>query len=256
MSLFDAYVFVDWSAASGVQPQQPAPDAVWVGELVPVLHYQQETYHRTRSGGVTHVAGVLQSHVGEGRRVLVGFDFPYGYPAGLAASLALPPGPQSWWTVWAELADRVQATANNVSNRFTAAGEFNVILRNGQPGPFGGCSVGTAIANLEPTSPGFPIQCASGVQLPRLRIVEARLRGTQETWKLFGAGSVGSQALVGIPYVYRLRRTLDLVQVSRVWPFETCFTTAPSPSQGPYVLHAEIWPGVVGQRVRALPDAN
>ncbi len=256
MSLFDAYVFVDWSAATGAQPQQATADAVWVGERVPVLHYQQETYHRTRHAGVAHVRAILQSQVQEGRRVLVGFDFPYGYPAGLAASLALPPGPQSWWTIWAELADRVQDTANNVSNRFAAAGELNTILRRGQPGPFWSCPVGTVIANLEPRSPGFPIQCVGGAQLPRLRIVEARLPGTQETWKLFGAGSVGSQALVGIPYVYRLRRTLELVRVSRVWPFETGFTPAPSPSQGPFVLHAEIWPGVVEQRVQALVNAN
>lgn len=256
MLLFDAYVFVDWSAASGAQPQQPTADAVWVGELVPSLHYQQETYHRTRNVGVAHVTGVLQSHVQEGRRVLVGFDFPYGYPAGLAAGLALPSGPQAWWTVWAELADRLQDTPNNVSNRFVAAGELNGILRNGQPGPFWGCPVGTTVANLEARSPGFPVMCAGGVQLQRLRIVEDRLRGTQETWKLFGAGSVGSQALVGIPYLYRLRRSLDMVRISRVWPFETGFTPNPSTSQGPYVLHAEIWPGVVEQRVRELVGAN
>jgi len=94
------------------------------------------------------------------------------------------------------------------------------------------------------------------VQLQRLRIVEGRLPGTQETWKLFGAGSVGSQSLVGIPYLYRLRRSLDMVRISRVWPFETGFTPTPSPSQGPYVLHAEIWPGVVEQRVRELVGAS
>ena len=146
----------------------------------------------------------------------------------------------------------MQDTPNNVSNRFAAAGELNTILHRGKPGPFWGCPVGTVIANLEPRSPGFPIQCVAEAQLPRLRIVESRLPGTQETWKLFGAGSVGSQALVGIPYVYRLRRTLELVRVSRVWPFETGFTPAPSPSQGPFVLHAEIWPGVVERRVQVL----
>jgi len=68
--------------------------------------------------------------------------------------------------------------------------------------------------------------------------------GVQESWKLLGAGSVGSQALVGIPCVTRLRDHPGLARFSRVWPFETGFTSQPSPVVGPFVLHAEIWPGV------------
>lgn len=256
MPLFDAYVFIDWSAASGVQPQQPIADAVWVGELIPRLNYQQETYHRTRNGGVAHVTSALVDQVKEKRRVLVGFDFPYGYPAGFSRAVGLPSGLQSWWSVWAELADRVHDTANNLSNRFVAAGELNIIAGNGKPGPFWGCPVGTSILNLNSRSPGFPFHATNDVLLKRLRIVEERLPGTQESWKLFGAGSVGSQALVGIPCVYKLRRDLELVQLSKVWPFETQFTAAPSPTQGPFVLHAEIWPGVVEQSVRARVSAD
>lgn len=142
MSLFDAYIFIDWSAASGPQSRQPTANAVWVGEFVPGLHYQQETYHRTRKGGIAHVTSVLEDHVKERRRVLVGFDFPYGYPAGFASALTLPVSSQSWLAVWAELADRVQDTGNNISNRFVAAGEVNTIMRNGNPGPFWGVSSG------------------------------------------------------------------------------------------------------------------
>jgi hypothetical protein len=71
------------------------------------------------------------------------------------------------------------------------------------------------------------------------------LQGVQEAWKLFGAGSVGSQALTGIPYVHGLRHYADLKDDSRVWPFETRFNERPSPDKGPFVLHTEIWPGVV-----------
>jgi hypothetical protein len=256
MPMFDAYVFIDWSAANGAQPQQPSADAVWVGELIPCLESQRETYHRTRNAGVNYATSVLVDHVKEKRRVLVGFDFPYGYPAGFSPAIGLPSGLQSWWSVWAELADRVQDTANNVSNRFVAAGELNTIAGNGNLGPFWGCPVGTSIVNLNSRSPGFPFHATSDVPLQRLRIVEARLPGIQETWKLFGAGSVGSQALVGIPYVYQLRRHLGLVQLSKIWPFETQFTAAPSPTQGPFVLHAEIWPGVVEQSVQARVNAD
>ena len=256
MPLFDMYVFIDWSAANATLPQQPTADAVWVGELIPRLNYQRETYHRTRNDGVAHVISVLVDHVKEKRRVLVGFDFPYGYPSGLARALGLPSGPQSWWEVWAELADRVQDAANNVSNRFAAAGKLNTIAGNGNPGPFWGCPVGTVIANLAGRSPGFPFHATGGVLLQRLRIVETRLPGTQETWKLFGAGSVGSQALVGIPCVYKLRRHLNLVRFSQVWPFETQFTASPSPNQGPFVLYAEIWPGVVEQKPQDFVTAD
>ena len=36
-----------------------------------------------------------------------------------------------------------------------------------------------------------------------------------------------------------------LAPVSRVWPFETGFTSSPVPEAGSCVLHAEMWPGIV-----------
>lgn len=60
-----------------------------------------------------------------------------------------------------------------------------------------------------------------------------------------GKGSVGGQSIVGIPVVRRLRDDPLLRSVSRVWPFETGFLSHPTPTAGPYVLHGEIWPGIV-----------
>lgn len=76
-------------------------------------------------------------------------------------------------------------------------------------------------------------------------MAERRLPGTQDSWKLYGKGSVGSQALVGIPRVVALRDDVALAPVSRVWPFETGFTAPITLKNGPFILHAEIWPGVV-----------
>lgn len=67
----------------------------------------------------------------------------------------------------------------------------------------------------------------------------------QEVWKLYGAGSVGSQALVGIPVVRRLRYDPRFHAFSRVWPFETGFTRQPTPDGGPSIVHAENFPGNV-----------
>jgi hypothetical protein len=255
MGLFDAYVFIDWSAAGKAHPRRPRKDAVWVGELVPDRNHRLETYHRTRADGVAHVTGLLEGHVREGRRVLVGFDFPYGYPAGFAQALGQVSGPRAWWSVWGELAARVSDDAANVNNRFAVAGGLNTALRGG-PGPFWGCPKGLTVAHLSPRSPGFPCPLGGGVTLVRLRVAETRLPRTQETWKLFGNGSVGSQALLGMPRVYHLRQHPALADVSRVWPFETGFSPTPGGDDRPRVLHAEIWPGVVDARTQALLAAD
>jgi hypothetical protein len=76
--------------------------------------------------------------------------------------------------------------------------------------------------------------CSSAVNTP------------QSTWKLLGAGSVGSQALTGIPVVSRLRNHRELESVSRVWPFEL---PVPNPPAGqPAIVHAEIWPSYIEVR--------
>jgi hypothetical protein len=73
---------------------------------------------------------------------------------------------------------------------------------------------------------------------------------------LFYTGSVGGQSLVGIPQVQRLRDDRDLATFSRVWPFETGFTETPVPAEGPYILHAEIWPGILPELPKDMPWAN
>ena len=65
----------------------------------------------------------------------------------------------------------------------------------------------------------------------------------QSVWKLAGAGAVGSQSLVGIPVVARLRDHEALRHVSRIWPFEVHVPNARAGS--PAVVHAEIWPTIV-----------
>lgn len=120
----------------------------------------------------------------------------------------------------------------------------------------GGCPVKTTFSSLQSCSPGFLFAASNGVSLERLRLVEQRLSGTHETWKLYGAGSVGSQALVGIPHVHAVRHHAQLYRCSQVWPFETGFTATPAPQQGPFVLRAEIWPGVVSGQTKQLLTAD
>jgi precorrin-8X/cobalt-precorrin-8 methylmutase len=253
-TLFDVYIFVDWSAVNRLTSATPRRDAIWVGHLTR-SGGQGEQYCRTRYKAGVYVKSLLLRHAQNGMRVLVGFDFPYGYPSGFAQAIGLPPG-SGWSEIWTELTTRIQDDLSNRSNRFTVAAELNRIAGNRGEGPFWGCPAGRAIPGLRPTSPGFSFSAAHEVELKRLRIVETRLTGVQEAWKLFGAGSVGSQALVGIPYICGLRFDGDLNDVSRVWPFETGFNESPSPEKGPFVLHAEIWPGVVRTETDQLIDAD
>jgi hypothetical protein len=78
----------------------------------------------------------------------------------------------------------------------------------------------------------------------------------QSVWKLDTPGSVGSQALVGIPRVAQLRYDHVLAPFSKVWPFETGFGPAPSPSADPFILHAEIWPVLFNSDAKKLLAAD
>ncbi len=154
-----------------------------------------------------------------------------------------------WYIIWEELYNRIKDTPKNINNRFKVANDLNAKMGGG---PYWGHPTSQSWPNLDKYSPGFPFISLRGIELNRLRLAESRLKGIQESWKLFGAGSVGSQALVGIPRVYYLRTHNELAKYSKVWPFETGFSKTPSPKKGPFILHAEIWPGVVHQETTTL----
>jgi len=202
------------------------------------------------------VLGRLLRHRELNRRILIGFDFPYGYPRNFPRALGLSNEKAAWWNVWAELSSRLLDHDNNVNNRFSVASDLNCIISEEGHGPFWGCPQNQATPHLATTSPGFPFQTANGLELERLRVCESRLNGVQETWKLFGAGSVGSQTITGLPRVYRLRIHPQLENFSKIWPFETWFSPTPSPECGPFILHAEIWPGVVDDVVQEIMAEN
>ena|SRR5208283_5692792 len=53
-----------------------------------------------------------------------------------------------------------------------------------------------------------------------------------------------------------VRHHAHLSRCSQVWPFETGFTATPAPPRGAFVLHAEIWPGVVADQTKQLLTAD
>jgi hypothetical protein len=122
------------------------------------------------------------------------------------------------------------------------------------PGPFWNTPAQGPM--LTATSPAFPYASRNGVSLSAWRIAEERLRQAglrpHSVFKLYTPGSVGSQALTGIPVVHRLRTHPLLRDLSLLWPFETGFGEILAAGRCPFVIHAEIWPGVVQQQAEQI----
>lgn len=230
--LFDAYLVVDWSANS--RPKF-GKDSIWLA-----YHEDSTTVRNvpTRFAARILIEQLLIDAVNRGLRVLVCFDFPYAYPKGYAEALGLPGTP--WRAIWQELAQLIEDDSSNRNNRWGVASALNSRLETNQ-GPFWNVPPSHVTRNLRATKPAFP---CGGVH--EYRLVERRLRSSgraaHSVWKLFTAGSVGSQTLLGIPVLDSLMSSCSLNQCSRVWPFDTGSTTTPS-SVGPSIVHAEIWPG-------------
>ncbi|MGE5288773.1 MAG: hypothetical protein ACM3ML_16560 [Micromonosporaceae bacterium] len=291
--LFDAYVAVDWSARDSPSPRRPSRDSVWFAHRAVDREITATVYARTREECFGQLRNLLVAHAENGQRVFVGFDFPFGFPSGFAAALGLEPAGAhaAWRHIWDELSLLIADHPDNHNNRFDAAASLNRRCGGERPGPLWGYPAGAARPGLTAKSPRFPYAAGQGSRLERLRWTERRQPGTQPVWKLFGAGSVGSQCLMGIPYVRRLRFDPELGTVSRVWPFETGFAdawghgtpdagartggpgrartegpgrartegpgrarTSPPPPQGePFILYAEIWPSMAPGRDPAAP---
>lgn len=237
--MFDRYITVDWSASS--RPQS-GRDSIWIC----VLDASDGPFTinpNTRSGAEVFLRDLLVESVASGRRALVGCDFPYGYPAGFATALQL--GEPAWLSVWNYLDEHVRDGIDNSNNRFDVASEMNGRL---SWHAFWGCPDSQHFAHLSARRDNARYCIAPDmVGLKEWRTVEAllRLRGMQphSTWKLLGAGSVGSQSLTGIPVLARLRRHPELREFSVIWPFEVVVPDLPDGRPG--IVLAEVWPSLI-----------
>jgi hypothetical protein len=238
--IFDRYIIVDWSASS--RPRM-GKDSIWVCVLSADGRISTHNPSTRRAAEVT-VRAALHHFVEDGKRVLVGFDFPYGYPAGLAAALGLTGPP--WLAMWRYLVARVHDDSEtNTNNRFHVAAGINARLEHQA---FWGRPSSQPLDDLSARRDRVVYRHeGEEVGLAEWREVEAILRARghqpQSTWKLFGKGSVGSQALTGIPVVSRLRHAPGLTGSSAVWPFEV--NVPELPARRGAVIHAEIWPSLI-----------
>jgi hypothetical protein len=235
--LFSAYVIVDWSAAA--KPSTGA-DSVWIGVLKRDVRFRL-TYEShnppTRAEAEKKLAAILDDHRKRGERVLLGFDFPLGFPRGFAAALNLA-GDPPWRAVWDQLDRMVKDKADNTNNRFGVGSEINRRLTGG-PFPFWGCPPKDALTTLQPKR----TRAHGPEDLPEFRHADLAAKGAASIWKLYYNGSVGGQAILGIPAVRRLK--LARGEALKVWPFETGFKVlAEADLAEVEVVIAEVYPSL------------
>jgi precorrin-8X/cobalt-precorrin-8 methylmutase len=226
--MFDAFVMVDWSAAT---VPRTGRDSIWI--CWHAKDGEKLENPPTRHAAKSILADWLAAAVQRGERVLIGFDFPFGYPSGFAARLGLSGPP--WRAVWDEIAGLLRDSEENGNNRFEIAAEFNRRVSNGCF-PFWGRPPGFDAPFLGPKHH----RAHESGGLAERRLVDLHIPSAQPCWKLLGAGSVGGQALTGIPVVRALRDDPRWIDCVRIWPFETGLQ---APEQGTVVI-AEVYPSL------------
>jgi molybdopterin molybdotransferase len=225
---FDTFVVVDWSGGNDRGPT-PKKDAIWAG-----LHRgevaEEPRYFRNRALLEAWFADLVADEIARGRRVLAGFDFPFGYPAGFAAAVTGSPDPLALWDWYA--AHLVDTPGGNT--RFQLAGRINARFPGTGPFWFNGSREDIR---------GLPRKGrdVGGHGLPSRRRCEALAPGAFTCWQLGGAGAVGSQAITGMAALARLRAAFP--GLLAVWPFEATDRA---------VVLVEVWPSLYAAEVRAV----
>ncbi|WP_240611102.1 molybdopterin guanine dinucleotide synthesis [Oceaniglobus ichthyenteri] len=221
---FDTIAIVDWSGGNDTGARA-RKDAIWAcavgaGACAP-------TYLRNRDAAFDWLFALGTATVSNGQRALIGFDFPFGYPAGFAGRLGVS-GPLDLWDF---LARNLEDTPRR-NSRFALAGALNRRFPGVGPFWFNGGKADV---------PDLPRKGLARHDhgMAERRLAETRAKGTFTCWQMGGAGSVGSQAMTGMAHLARLRAALkDRV---RVWPFEPLNRE---------VALVEIWPSLIDDAVR------
>lgn len=228
MRRFDRVIIADWSASSAPSPARPCADAIWLGTTSQCPDITTITeYYRTRAAAEAAIVAGINSAIQTGERLLIGFDFPMGYPQGYAERLTGRPAASA---VWQWLADRITDDGNNCNNRFAVAADIN--QRLGGNGPFWGRPATMRLENL----PMVKSVDYFRLGLAERRQVETLVPRAQPVWKLYTTGAAGSQGLMGQPMIHRLSQFPGV----SVWPFDT--PTSP-------VVLAEVYPSLLATAV-------
>lgn len=224
---FDTVLMVDWSARSAPSPVRPTKDAIFIAEIT--AGHATTTYCRTRDAAHRHLEARFDEALAQGSRVLAGFDFPFGYPAGFARAVT---GRDDPFALWHWLTDAIMDDTRNANNRLAVAGQLNAMFLG--DGPFWSRPAAQPSEHVpfrKPPHTGFPFA--------ERRAVEQKARGASTCFQLFGNGAVASQSLVGLPRLQALRDRYGADLAVR--PFET--------QEAPLIL-AEVYPSMLSPEIK------
>jgi len=245
VTAFDTIVMVDWSGGND-RGATPKKDAIWAGVNRGGVA-EDPVYLRNRKVAESWLTDLLSQERAAGRRVLAGFDFPFGYPAGFARALTGSDNPIDLWH-WFE--ERLADTPTG-NNRFELAGQINRAVGHGR-GPFWFTPHGKQVEGLPPNKKDYVNPFSEKRQS------ETLAKGAFTCWQMGGVGAVGGQVFTGLPVLARLRRQF----AAAVWPFDELDRD---------VALVEIWPSLtvgeppegmikdawqvaeVGRQIAALP---
>jgi hypothetical protein len=233
---FDAYLMIDWSSSSS---PLTGKNSIWIaGGAWSGQTFKAGPPHNvsTRLRAVDQIRECVELWRYEGKRVLVGFDFAFGYPAGFAEALGLTsPAGNSWKVLHEYFSSRVVDSPENIHNRDAFADECN--RKVGAPGPYWGCQASAITPSLTQQRLGVFAFPHHNLEEWRATEIAARSRTTtQSVWKLNCGVSVGGQTILGIKYLHDLGRAVG----GHIWPFDG-WTTPTEPS----IWFAEIFPSLV-----------
>ncbi|MEL6167065.1 MAG: gephyrin-like molybdotransferase Glp [Pseudomonadota bacterium] len=227
---FQSFAVIDWSSANDTG-SKPRADAIWAA-LVVDGKPEDPVYLRNRDAAMEWLEDLIRREIAADRRLMIGFDFPFGYPAGFAQVITGRASPLDLWDWYAaSLEDTPRG-----NNRFALAGQMNALFPG--DGPFWFNGLKADVPNLPRRKPqDMPPNLAEDRQ------VETRAKGSFSCWQMGGAGAVGGQIMTGMACLAQLREAFP--NAISVWPFE--------PLNGP-VAFAEIWPSLVKDAVIAEED--
>lgn len=232
---FDTVLIVDWSAGKR-RPARPSRDAIWLG-VARGGAADPPVYCRDRVEAETWIAEFFAAEQEAGRRVLAGFDFPFGYPAGFARTVTGSDHPMA---VWSWLEARISDDPEGQNNRYVIAEELNGMFDG--PGPFWGKPNEVNWAGIPYRKAGITYD-----QVPEKRQCDLVAKASSTCFQLAFPPTVGGQILMGLPMLWRLRQMPGV----QAWPFEEW--------QEAQIVLAEIWPGLIEDTVRQAqqddPDA-
>jgi hypothetical protein len=205
--MFDHVFAIDWSARSRPSPKKPSPDSIFIAQKDAGNAEYHPKYFRTRLSAYDYLKVELKNNLTQGKRQLVGFDFAFGFPTGFLSNLV---GGNDVRLLWKWLFERIEDDDENSNNRFLVADKLNSLC-NGI-GPFWGCPVNLKLPNLP-----FKGTDCKDYNFPQFRLCEL-FTAAQSVWKLYTTGAVGSQTLLGLPYLYQLAS--EFGEEIAFWPFD------------------------------------